>query len=183
MLMKGCVVGRGVDTLLLNVYYTDADGKAEKRDLASFLVQQLNAWKNQAMAAEEPIVVPWAFQGIHLHMYPHGAGRGQWTWLLTSDLINLCVSRGRLNCIALVRCSSEYLWSCGSLQGAIEQIRRFLCAVLEVSVYLQVSEVHLCADLAWSFERVDYLQEFVSRSRKRAGYEVADDVTEVDDYI
>jgi hypothetical protein len=71
------MVGHGVDTLLLNVYYTDADGKPDKRDLASFLVRQLNTWKNQAIAAEEPIVVPWVFQEAHLHMYPHGAGRGQ----------------------------------------------------------------------------------------------------------
>jgi len=74
------IVGRGVDTLLLNVYYTDADGKPDKRDLAPFLVEQLNTWKNQAIAAEEPVVVPWTFGGAHLHMYPHGAvggnGRG-----------------------------------------------------------------------------------------------------------
>ncbi len=180
--MVSSIVGRGVDTLLLNVYYTDADGKPDKRDLASFLVEKLNAWKNQAIAAEEPIVVPWAFQGWHLQMYPHGAGRGQWTWLLTSDLLTLCVSRGRLNCIALVRLSSEYLWSCPSLNEAIERVGRFLYDVLETQVHLQVSEVHLCVDVVWSFEQVDYRCEFVSRSRKRAGYEVADEAAEVEDY-
>ncbi len=176
------MVGHGVDTLLLNVYYTDADGKPDKRDLASFLVRQLNTWKNQAIAAEEPVVVPWAFQEAHLHMYPHGAGRGQWTWLLTSDLINVCVSRGRLNCIAMVRLSSEYLWSCQSLREAIEQVRRFLDEHFETTVYLQVSEVHLCADVTWSFEHVDSRREFVSRSHKRAGYEVADEAAEVEDH-
>jgi hypothetical protein len=182
MRMETRLVGRGVDTLLLNVYYTDADGKPDKRDLAPFLVRQLNTWKNQAIATEQPVVVPWAFQDAHLHMYPHGAGRGQWTWLLTSDLITLCVSRGRLNCIALVRLSSEYLWSCPSLQAAIERVRRFLCDHLETQVYLQVSEVHLCTDVTWSFEQVDYRQEFVSRSRKRAGYEVAEGDVEIEDY-
>jgi hypothetical protein len=176
------VVGRGVDTLLLNVYYTDTDGKPDKRDLAPFLAQQLNTWKNQAIAAEELVVVPWVFQGAHLHMYPHGAGRGQWTWLLTSDLINVCVSRGRLNCIGMVRLSSEYLWSSPNLHEAIERVRRFLCDVLETQVYLQASEVQLCADVAWSFEHVEYRQEFVSRSRKRAGYEVAERDVEVEDY-
>src|SRR2546421_9069851 len=57
--------------------------------------------------------------GMASQMYPHGAGRGQWRWLLMSDLINLCVSRGRLNCVAMVRCSSEYLWSCQNLEVAI----------------------------------------------------------------
>src|SRR6266568_1730034 len=182
MWMEASIVGRGVDTLLLNVYYVDAEGKPDKRDLASFLVQQLNAWKNRAILEEQPVVVPWAFQGQHLHMYPHGAGRGQWTWLLTSDLLTLCVSRGRLNCIALVRLSSEYLWSCPSLCEAIARVRRFLCDHLESQVYLQVSEVHLCTDVTWSFEQVDYRQEFVSRSRKRAGYEVAEGDGEIEDY-
>jgi hypothetical protein len=40
-------------------------------------------------------------------------------------------------------------------------VRRFLCDILEATVYLQVSEVHLCADVAWSFEQVDYLWEFL----------------------
>src|SRR5215467_3481694 len=176
------LVGHGVDTLLLNVYYTDADGKPDKRDLASFLVEKLNAWKNRAMLEEQPVVVPWPFQGAHLHMYPHGAGRGQWTWLLTSELLTLCVSRGRLNCIGMVRLSSEYLWSCPSLREAIARVRRFLCDTLETQVYLQASEVHLCADVTWSFEQVDYRYEFVSRSRKRAGYEVAYEAAEAEDY-
>lgn len=35
------MVGHGVDILLLNVYYTDADGKPDKRNLATFLVEVL----------------------------------------------------------------------------------------------------------------------------------------------
>jgi hypothetical protein len=109
-------------------------------------------------------------------MYPHGAGRGQWRWLLTSDLLTVCVSRGRLNCIALVRLSLEYLWSCRSLREAIEQVRRFLNGHFETTVYLQVSEVHLCIDVTWSFEWVDVRREFISRSHKRADYETVEDV-------
>src|SRR6266852_8539580 len=169
------IVSRGVDTLLLNVYYADTDGRPDKRDLAPFLVQQLNTWKNQAMAAEEPVVVAWAFQDVNLHMYPHGAGRGQWRWLLTSDLINLCMSRGRLNCVAMVRCSSEYLWSCQNLEVAIVTVNAFLYEIFGCDMYLQVSEAHLCADLVgWDVTQVDYLLEFVSRSRKRGGHEETD---------
>src|SRR6266702_4154110 len=140
MVVSAKVVGRGVDTLLLNVYYQGQDGKPLKADLSSGLVEVLNGWKDQAIAAERPMVVPWAFHGMHLHMHPHGAGRGQWSWLLTSDLINLCISRGRLNCLAMVRFSSEYLWSCASLLDAIKQVRRFLCDILGASVYLQVAD-------------------------------------------
>src|SRR6266566_7358875 len=90
------LVGRGVDTLLLNVYYLDEQEHPVKRDLSYALVERLDSWKQGAIEAEGPIVVPWVFEGANLQMYPHGAGRGQWRWLLTSDLINLCISRGRL---------------------------------------------------------------------------------------
>ena len=80
------LVARGVDTLLLNVYYTDEHGTSLKRDLSSGLVERLDAWKQAAIEVEGPIVVPWVFEGANLQMYPHGAGRGQWRWLLTSDL-------------------------------------------------------------------------------------------------
>src|SRR2546430_8866201 len=169
------LVARGVDTLLLNVYYTDEQGHSLKRDLSSGLVEQLDAWKQAAIEVEGPIVVPWVFEGANLQMYPHGTGRGQWRWLLTSDLINLCVSRGRLDCVAMVRCSSEYLWSCSTLEEAIVKVNLFLYEVFGCDMYLQVSEVHLCADMTgWDAGQVDYLREFVSRSRKRGGHEETD---------
>ncbi len=169
------LVGRGVDTLLLNVYYMDEQGKPLKRDLSNALVERLDVWKQGAIEAEGPIVVPWVFEGVNLSMYPHGAGRGQWRWLLTSDLINLCISRGRLNCVAMVRCSSEYLWSCQNLEVAIVNVNAFLYEIFGCDMYLQVSEAHLCADLVgWDVTQVDYLLEFVSRSRKRGGHEETD---------
>ena len=61
---------------------------------------------------------------------------------LISDLINVCVSHGRLNCVAMVRCSSEYLWSCGTLEEAIVKVNLFLYEVFGCDMYLQVSEVH-----------------------------------------
>src|SRR5256714_9937459 len=169
------LVTRGVDTLLLNVYYTDEQGNSLKRDLSSWLVERLDAWKQAAIEVEGPIVVPWVFEGANLSMYPHGAGRGQWRWLLTSDLINLCMSRGRLNCVAMVRCSSEYLWSCQNLEVAIVHVNAFLYEILGCDMYLQVSEVHLSADVVgWDVVQVDYQREFVSRSRKRGDYEETD---------
>ena len=52
------LVARGVDTLLLHVYYTDEHGHSLKRDLSSGLVERLDAWKQAAIEAEGPIVVP-----------------------------------------------------------------------------------------------------------------------------
>jgi len=169
------LVARGVDTLLLNVYYMDEQEHSIKHDLSYELVERLDVWKQAAIEAEGPIVVPWVFEGANLQMYPHGAGRGQWRWLLTSDLINLCISRGRLNCVAMVRCSSEYLWSCQNLEVAIVTVNAFLYEAFGCDMYLQVSEVHLCADVTgWDVAQVDYLREFVSRSRKRGGHEETD---------
>jgi hypothetical protein len=175
------VLARGVDTLLLNVYYEDEQGKPIKRDLTHELVERLDAWKQGAIEAEEPIIVPWTFEGANLKMYPHGAGRGQWRWLLTCDALNLCLSRGRLNCVAMVRCSSEYLWGSRSLEDSIVRVNAFLEEIMHAPVFLQVSEVHLCADLVgWDVGAVNYRREFVSRSRKRADYQVTD--LDVHDY-
>jgi hypothetical protein len=75
----------------------------------------------------------------------------------------------------MVRCSSEFLWSCRTLEEAIVKVNLFLYEVFGCDMYLQVSEVHLCADvIGWDVSQVDYLREFVSRSRKRGGHEETD---------
>src|SRR3989440_4949184 len=75
----------------------------------------------------------------------------------------------------MVRCSSEYLWSCQSVEVAIVNVNAFLYDIFGCDMYLQVSEVHLCADMVgWDVRQVDYLREFVSRSRKRGGHEETD---------
>src|SRR6266567_3711058 len=57
------LVARGVDTLLLNVYYMDEQERPVKRDLSYALVERLDAWKQGAIEAEGPIVVPWVDSG------------------------------------------------------------------------------------------------------------------------
>ncbi len=169
------VVARGVDTLVLNVSYYDRQHKPCKRDLPHDLKEQLDGWKQAAIVAEEPIPVSVTFEGVNLHMYPNGAGKGQWRWLLRCESFNLLVSMGRLNCVAQVRFSSEFLWSCRGLDNAIIRVEEFLVAFFGTSVYLQVSEVHLCADVTgWVVESIDPRRDVVSRSRKRGTYEVTD---------
>ena len=120
-------------------------------------------------------MVPWVFEEANLQMHLHRAGRGQWRWLLTSDLINVCVSRSQLNCVAIVRCSSEYLWSCQNLEVAIVTVNAFLYEIFGCDMYLQVPKVQMCADVVgWDAAQVDYQREFVSRSRKRGGHEETD---------
>jgi len=107
------LVNFGVDTLVLNVRYADERGEPVRSELADELIDTLNLWQAQAREQEQPVPVPsLVFRGANLLMHPHGAGKGQWRWLLTSDLLNVCLSRGRLNGIlAQVRLSARLLWS------------------------------------------------------------------------
>jgi len=171
------VVGRGVDTLLLNVYYVDEQGQPTKRVLDSSLVTLLEELKHEAQTAGEPLATSWSFQEVSFLIRPNGAGRGHWQWILTSPLLTVCVSMGKWNGgIAQVRCSSEYLWSAPSLETALRQVHEFLREFFVCDLYIQVSEVHLCADVAgWGdVADLDYQRVFVSRSRKRADHLEAD---------
>jgi hypothetical protein len=96
------VVGRGVDTLVLNVCYADKQFQPIKQELDAAL-------QGEARINESPVVTEWAFKGFNLFMKEKGS-RGQWRWILTCPLVTLAISRGRLNqMIAQVRLSSEYL--------------------------------------------------------------------------
>src|SRR5438128_970678 len=113
------------------------------------------------------MISPWSFLGVALFVESHGAGR-QWRWLLTSRLLTLTVSRGKFNdLIAQVRFSSEYLWSEAWCGDALYQVHVFLMSIFGEHIHLQVSEVHLCADLTgYDFSYADYQHHFISRVRK-----------------
>ena len=111
-------------------------------------------------------------------MYPHGAGKGQWRWLLTCPSFNLTVSRGRLNgVIAQVRFAAPYLWShewpdhTQDIWTAIMAVKDFLLEVFRSEsgrLHLQVSELHMCADIAgWDVSACDWEHSFLSRARTR----------------
>jgi hypothetical protein len=167
---KVWVVAHGVDTLVVNVFHTDERGKPVKRDLDDTLAHQLETWKKEAQEAHEDVPTSFAFNGKTLHMCPNGAGRGQWAWMLKTRDLTLYVSRGHWNGIATVRFSSEYLWSCGRFMDAVVQVQMMLDGLFHNEMFLQVSEVHLCADVAgWDgIEKLDRCKHFVSRSRKRS---------------
>ena len=105
------IVGRGVDTLVLNVCYADKQFQPVKQEFNTDLQEVLSTLQDEARINEAAVVTDWAFKGFNLFMRPKGS-RGQWKWILTCPLVSLAVSRGRLNpIIAQVRLSSEYLWS------------------------------------------------------------------------
>src|SRR5690349_11479435 len=105
------VVGRGVDTLMLNICYADQQYQPFKQELAENLQQELETLQQEARELEEAVPSRWVFQGITLYMQPKGS-RGPWRWILRSPLLSVAISRGKFNrVIAQVRLSSEYLWS------------------------------------------------------------------------
>jgi hypothetical protein len=83
-------------------------------------------------------------------------------------LLNLTVSRGTFNdLIAQVRFSSEFLWSQAWCGDALLKVHAFLMSLFGEFIHLQVSEVHLCADVVgFDFSQVNYGQHFVMCVRK-----------------
>ena len=72
-----------------------------------------------------------------------------------------------------MRFNSRYLWSCQSVLEAIVNAQTFLGELFKGEVFLQVSSVDLCVDVAgWEdVGRLDRVNHFVSRSRKRGLHE------------
>jgi hypothetical protein len=169
------IVNRGVDTLVVNIYYTDRN-RPIRRDIDTALALQLDEWKKTAQELGEPFITPWVFNEASLQMQPNGAGHGQWPWMLKTPDITLYVSQGKWNGVGAVRLSSQYLWSCTSLRNALILLQAFLTEVFGQEMHLQPSEVHLCADIAgWlDVATLDRRVNFVSRSRKRTTHFVSD---------
>lgn len=167
------VVNSGVDTLVLNAFHTDANGRPIKMEVAQPLKAQLDEWKRIALEQHEEYPTSWMFNDAVLHMFPNGAGRGQWPWMLQTKDIVLYISGGHWNGIASVRLGSHYLWSCRSVQDAIVQVQVFLDDIFGDEMYLQVSLIDLCADVVgWQdISQLDRSRHFVTRSRKRGVYE------------
>ena len=166
------LINRGIDTFVVNAFRTK-DGEPIKCELDKSLADLLDTWKKQAQQQSDPYVTPWIFNGASLQMQPNGAGRGQWQWMLKTHDITLYISRGKWNGIASVRFNSDYLWASQSFMDAVVQVNSFLHDVFQGDMmYLQPSEVHLCADIAnWQdIATLDRRKNFVSRSRKRGKY-------------
>src|SRR2546423_13255725 len=165
------IVNRGVDTLVINVYYTDND-KAIRRDIDTALALQLDGWKKAAQELGESFITPWVFNEASLQMQPNGAGHGQWPWMLKTPDIALCRSQVKWNGVAAVRLRAQYLWSCVRHFDALVGLDSFLMDVFKQSMFLQPSEIHLCADIAgWpDITSLDRRKHFVSRSRKRSSH-------------
>jgi hypothetical protein len=167
--MHYSLVGQNIDTFIGNVRVNG--------DFPDDLAARLEELKRCSQDAEEDLPTPWPFAGEILFIKPHGAGR-QWRWILHSPSIHVDVGLGRLTqIVAKARLSSAFLWE-HEIGTALTLLYGFLAEFLQVPFTLQVSEVHLCADVAgWELSLED-IAAFITRSRSkglRLGSEPADE--------
>src|SRR5262252_5671922 len=137
MEMESTIVGAHIDTWILNV----------KGTLRDSLGEQLDALKEAARDLEDDVVTPWKFVGETLLLKPHGSGR-QWRWILHCPSLHLDMGKGKLNgIVGKARLSSAFLWQYDSGE-ALSILWDFLHGFYGNAFTLQVSEAHLCADVA-----------------------------------
>jgi hypothetical protein len=162
------LLGANIDTFIANARIN--------ADFPDGLGAHLEDLKRHSQEAEEDLPTPWRFAGEMLFIKPHGAGR-QWRWILHSPSIHVDVGLGKLtHIVAKARLSSAFLWE-HEIGTALTLLYGFLAEFLRASFTLQVSEVHLCVDMAgWDLSLND-MSAFITRSRSkglRLGSEAAD---------
>ena len=163
------LVGQNIDTFIGNARING--------DFPDALAEQLEDLKRRSQEAEEDLPTPWQFAGEVLFIKPHGAGR-QWRWILHSPSIHVDVGLGKLtHIVAKARLSSAFLWE-HEIGTALTLLYGFLAEFLQVPFTLQVSEVHLCVDVAGWELSLDDMSAFITRSRSkglRLGSDAADE--------
>jgi hypothetical protein len=152
------IVADNIDTLILNVKL--------RQEFPLDLAQQLDVLKEASQDAEEDLVTDYTFAGERLFIKPHGAGK-QWRWILHSPSLHLDVGLGKhTQIVAKARLSAAYLWAT-EIGDALTQLYAFLTGLLGSEPFLQVSEAHLCVDIAdWELAVAD-AAAFVTRGHRR----------------
>ena len=156
--MRCQVVADNIDTLILNVKL--------RQDFPLELAQQLDVLKEASQDAEEDLVTDLAFAGERLFIKPHEAGK-QWRWILHSPSLHLDVGLGKhTQIVAKALLSAAYLWAT-EIGDALTQVYAFLTGLLGREPFLQVSEAHLCVDVAGWELAVGDAAAFVTRGHRR----------------
>jgi hypothetical protein len=152
------LVGQNIDTFIGNARVNG--------EFPDDLATQLEELKRRSQEAEEDLPTPWQFAGEVVFIKPHGAGR-QWRWILHSPSTHVDVGLGRLtHIVAKARLSSAFLWE-HEIGTALTLLYGFLAEFLQIPFTLQVSEVHLCADVAGWELSLDEAPSFITRSRSK----------------
>jgi len=159
------IVNAGVDTLKVNVKLVDKKGlPLLEQALPEKIEVMFRAWQEQAQQESQPVSTTLTFHEGRMTMLPNGAP--MWRYLLKNNWLQLaCGPRMRNSGVAKVTFYSEYLWSVPSLPGAIEDVRGFLYDVFGTAIYLQGSQIDLCADIAGLTFPLRWKEMFITRAR------------------
>jgi hypothetical protein len=170
------VADSGVDTLYVNLL--SADG------LPARLITDCDALKAQAQEEDASIETPWSVLGAPLSIYKtgkgtSGQGRGvSWSYILRNAQVMVLLRKTSLaELLGSVRLSSEALWTLGP-RAALDGVRRDLRLLWGggqggqhyKALRWQVSQIHLCADVANFVPIPIDLERVLTRSLKKAIY-------------
>src|SRR5256885_2130007 len=132
------IVGRGIDTVKINVKRLDEDGKPAKvQEIAGTLEEDLQTWQEKAKAVNKPEPTTLSFHGARLKIWPNAAPA--WKYILRNDCLELKLCpRLHMAMIAKITLLSLYLWSVGDIQTVLDEVHRFLIEHFGQDLLLQV---------------------------------------------
>ncbi len=161
----------GIDTWHLNWLAGDA--------LPTQLRERLDAWQQQAREAESEAETDLSYDNSPLLMYRWGTkaesgGGVSWGYVLLNPSLRLLIRKAPLGgIIAQARLGSECLWR-RTAKGALDELTLLMKRLWRGQRgRWQVSQVHLCHDVANVPLEPEMLSRVVSRSRTKATYEAA----------
>jgi len=147
--------------------------------LPAQLRERLATWQQQAREAEAEAETDLSYDGSPLLMYRWGTkaesgGGVSWGYVLLNSSLRLLIRKAPLGgIIAQARLGSECLWR-RTPKGALDELTLLMKRLWRgQSGRWQVSQVHLCHDVANAPLELDLLSRVVSRSRTNAIYEAA----------
>jgi hypothetical protein len=172
-------VASGLDTLYVN--RIDPDG------LPAALGVHLEDLQELARANDEEVDTLWRYDGVPLRMYRSGANTRQgggvsWSYILRNPSLTLLIRKTPLGgIVAQARLGSECLWRLTPLR-ALDELDALVGRMWHGSrrhprkqrggetARWQVSQAHLCHDVANAPITLDQLDRYLSRSRRQAVY-------------
>jgi hypothetical protein len=160
------ILGAFLDTLVLNVYPTDATFQVEERRIDPLLREELTLLKEQAQELEEDFPTRFAFLDAPLLMRAKG-GDG-FNWIMHNHWLTVAVNRSsKAQILGQVRCSSAYLWRVRDLGQILVDVHQFLMSIFGDYILLHVSSCDLAVDVTGlDFSTVQQVKEhFVSRAQ------------------
>lgn len=168
------VVDTGVDTLYVSLF---------GEEVPTALVDACDFYKELAQEEDTTVETDWRFFDAPLSMYKAGVGTAKggkgvsWSFLLRNAYVQILLRRTPLNGLfGSVRLSAECLWTFGA-RGALDGMRDALDTMWRelrggdvTDIRFQLSQIHLCADVANFCPSPADLDRVLTRSIKKSVY-------------